>query len=397
MNLVTNEAFIQQQLDQAFSEIRKTSGLPPQDNQIPAAQADPREIRPEVNQPSPYVDGSKQIPDNFVNGSVIKPDETPAAEAGAAAAEPLPDQAPMGAEAQHKWDQLKAAAKEAESLKQQLNTFEGTRAELQQLKAEYEAAKAERAGIEGELYRTRVTASKMFKDQVTTPFNILEQVTTDLAKENEIATDELFGAIVRGDKKAMKELVSGLDDYDRTKVYRVYDDMRNLVNIRDNMIADSKSAYQADVAAQQEAQKRYYGQIYQERQQSINQIVPALQEKVSSLLPEAKRKDLAAMANEIADFDSWKEPIKMYSGYASIVLPDVIDSLKEAQTELATAKAEINRLRGGAPKVSQGVTPVASPNVVTPKEDYSKMTVEQLAKQGTNRILQSLGLPPGKF
>ena len=240
-----------------------------------------------------------------------------------------------------------------------------------------------------------MTASKIFKDQVATPFNILESVTTELAKENEIATDELFGAIVRGDKKAMKELVSGLDDYDRTKVYRVYDDMRNLVNIRDNMIADSKAAYQADIAAQQEAQKQYYGQVYQERQEAVNTIVPALQAKVLQLLPENKRRDLAALTEEIVNFDQWKEPIKMYGGFASIVLPDVIDSLKDTQAELATPK-QINRLRWRSKSLS-GAAPVASPHAAPVKDDYSKMTVEQLAKQGTNRILQSLGLPPGKF
>lgn len=301
---------------------------------------------------------------------------------------------------QSTWNRLKKEAKEAAALREQLKDFEGTKAErealktqLESIRKETEAIKAEREAMESELYRSRIQAHPKFQEQVIKPFNILKEAAEVIAKENELDSEVLFGAIVRGDKKAMYELTSGLHSYDQTQVFDLFKDMRHVVAARDHLLADSKSAAETFAREQEESSKRYANEISERRNKALNTIVPALAQKVLSVLPESRRKDLDSMRDEVAGFDAWPEEIKMYGGLASVLLPEVLESYQEVQAQLKEAQATISKLRGGTPKVgTKGQPVIPSTTPVKDTTDYSKMTTDSLAEQAVQRMRQSLGL-----
>ena len=304
------------------------------------------------------------------------------------------DVAPVGSEAQQKWNELKAAAKEAAVLKQQIAEFEGTKAEYKTLQETYAAALKEREVIESEVYKTRVFASKKFNEQVTKPFDSLASATFSIAKEAELNGEVLFDAMIKGDKKQMLELTASLHPYDQTKVFTMYDKMRELVVTRDNLVADSKSQYEADIKEQEQTKVTQQANRMAERKSALETVIPAITQKIIDILPEADRVDLNSVKDELGNFDAWPENYKVYGVAAATVLPKLVSAYQNINGQLQEAQAEISRLRGGSPKLQAGVpasSPVSAP--VRSSQPLPGTTLSQLAKDGTNNILASLGLP----
>lgn len=393
------DSYIQNTLDQAFSQLPGAQKFV-ENLSRPAAQVP--EITPGIVQQQ-----QAQQEQNVEYAQQQQPEQQGGEQQGGGdnVADPEKHQATGDTEedkrSQEKWNLYKQGYKEAQKLKgeiqglqQKMQEFEGTRTQYEQLQKELSDLKQERESIEGELYKGRVESSRKFQNQVTEPFNTLFKASEIVAKDNDIDHSALFGAIVRGDRKAVKEIVSGIEDYDRFQVYTMFDDMRRVVQARDNLFADSKATYEADLRSQQEQEKKQATDIQQKRQQHINEIVPALTERVISLLPESRRQDLESMKGEVATFDQWPEEVKMYGGYASILLPEVIESFQETQVALREAQEEIAKLRGSSPKIGNGQPAMLSAAPAKDTADYRKMSTDTLAAQGVARLRQSLGLPP---
>jgi hypothetical protein len=311
---------------------------------------------------------------------------------------------PSGDAAQEKWNLYRRGYKEAQQLKveienykQQVAQAEAIRAELEQSKQAIDAARQEREAIEGELYRGRVVATQAFQQQVTQPYNTITQAAEYLAKESEIDPSALLRTIVQGDKKGMIELTAGLHSYDQTKVYTMYDDMRRVEATRDNLIRHSKEAHNAYVQHQQQEQEKYVSDILDTRNKSVEELVPRFKERLVGVIPTERMPDLGVISKAAIGFENWSEPVKMFSAFASVLLPEVLDQVGSLQTQLKTAQSEITRLRGGAPRTTAG-QPQAPPTVKTPVnggyqgpkpgETFDPL---RLAQSATDRIRQQLG------
>lgn len=300
---------------------------------------------------------------------------------------------------QQTWQKYKAGYKESERLKnevipdlqKQLAEFEGTRAERDSLRQQLAEAKTDRETIEHELYKGRVTASRVFQDKVNKPFQNIEAAVQQLAKDNELDGGQFMNLLVAGDKRAFKEFISGLDEFDRNDAHTMFKDMRVVASLRDQLLRDSRAVAEREAQEASQAQTQSLQQALQSRQAAVGEIVPGFTKNILSLLPEDKRPDLHKFSQEVMNIDQWAPHLKMYGGMSALILPELIDNTKALRGQLDEAQKEISKLRKGSPKTGAGS--VSSTKDQKEEEKISADTsIEDFAHNITKKIRGSLGL-----
>lgn len=300
---------------------------------------------------------------------------------------------------QQTWQKYKAGYKESEKLKnevipdlqKQLAEFEGTRAERDSLRQQLAEAKADRETIEHELYKGRVTASKAFQDKVNKPFQNIEAAAQQLAKDNELDGGQFMNLLVAGDKRAFKDFISGLDEFDRNDAHTMFKDMRVVASLRDQLLQDSRAVAERETQEAAQVQAQTLQQVFQSRQAAVGEIVPGFTKNILSLLPEDKRPDLHKFSQEVMNIDQWAPHLQMYGGMSALILPDLLDNTKVLQGKLDEAQKEISKLRKGSPKTGAGS--VSSSKDQNEEEKISADTsIEDFAHSITKKIRGSLGL-----
>ena len=299
---------------------------------------------------------------------------------------------------QNTWNKLKKEAKEAKELREkipalqkQIEEFEGTRTELNSLRQQLQEAKQTEESIQHELYKSRITATKVFQDKVAKPFQHVEGAAIALAKENSIDENEFMTLLVRGDKKAFKEAISGLDEFDRADAHTMFKDMRIIESERNRLLEHSKVIAQQEEQQARQQHELTFKQTFEKRQAALGEIVPGFTKNVLSLLPEDKRPDMHKIGQEVLTFDKWEPHLQMYGATAAIILPDLIEGNKSLQQELKEAKAEISKLRKGSPKVGSGSVPGTKDKHAEEKINPD-VSLDDFAHQASARVRASLGL-----
>lgn len=346
---------------------------------VPEKKESPAEVTPEP-EPTPKVEPE------------VKPEVEPK--------EPEPElEDDDDRKSQETWQRYKRGYKEAEKLKKetipglqkQVEEFEGTRTELESLKKQLSEAKQERESIEHELYKGRVTASRIFQDKVNKPFVNIEAAAQQLAKDNQLDPGQLMDVLIKGDKASFKQFISNLDEFDRADAHVMFKDMRIVERNRDQLLQDARSvAEREDTEARQQSEMTSK-QILQSRQAAVGEIVPGFTKNILSLLPEDKRPDLHKVSQEVMAFDKWDEHLKMYGGFAAIVLPDLMDNNKALQVQLKEAQSEISKLRKGGPRATGG-SPASSKDKAEPEKISADVSYDDFAQKSAKRIMESVGL-----
>ena len=284
---------------------------------------------------------------------------------------------------------LKLAQKELSELKKRGEEFESTSKEVDALKAQIEEIKAEREAIDGELYMTRVQASREYKEYVTEPLNKLFDDVDFYAKRNEVDGSDIVDALeadVNGNGKKLEELVADWPDRDRQKVYQLADNLLAINNRKQEIEENSKAAYEASMQREAKEREEQQKQYFAQRETAVTSVIPKLGEKVFSMLPEDKRPDISKLQEEIMGYDSWPEDLKVYGIAGAAILPDLVDHLTSVQKELETIKKENIKLRGGAAPAAGGTSP-RSPQEAAKPVDYTKVDTDDFVKSLVSRMV----------
>lgn len=368
-------------LDEAF----KAAG-----GEIEPPQETPKEVTPETPEPTEESDAPLGEEPEEVEAESEKKEEKPEA-----AVELDPEE-----KRQQTWQKYKAGYKESEKLKnevipglqKQLAEFDGTKAERDSLRQQLAEAKTEREAIEHELYKGRVTSSRVFQDKVNKPFQNIEAAAQQLAKENELDGGQFMTLLVGGDKRAFKDFISGLDEFDRNDAHTMFKDMRVVASERDRLLQDSRLVAEREAQEATQQQTQFVQQRLQSRQTALSSdIIPGFTKNILSLIPEDKRPDLQKISEQVLNFDSWEPHLQMYGGMSAVILPELIESAKSLKGQLADAQKEIAKLRKGSPKVAGGSVP--SSNDTKEEEKISVDTsIEDFAHSITKKIRGSLGM-----
>ena len=248
------------------------------------------------------------------------------------------------------WKVLKDKAaqyeKEVAELRKQLEAKGAIPAEDPEkplLKKELEDLKKQHEEYEREIKAVRVESSKEFREAVIIPGQQIRDAATALAERNALAVDDIRKAFANPDVKARNEALSGLaanlNEVERIELYSLARDFMTVSMKRNQLLANSESAYQELEARRAEAEQ----QAKSKTLESWKSAAPNVWERMVQKAPMLKDIEGAdAILNTVSSLDPANIPVaeQAYNSVSGRILPSLIKSLKAQQlkvTELETA------------------------------------------------------------
>ena len=303
---------------------------------------------------------------------------------------------PTGEKEKIRWKELKQAEKELKLAQKELaelkakgSEYEQASKEVQDLKAQIEEIQREREAIDGELYMTRVQATKEYKQYVTEPLNEIIEGAEFFAARNKIDTGDLIDALQadsNGDASKLDALMADWSERDKSKVWTLADNLLQIEKRKAELEQHSKEAYELSMERTQREQQEQYQQYIAQRESAVNEVLPKISEKVFNILPEDKRPDINKLQQEVMNYDEWPENLKVYGILGATVLPDLLDTVKSLQAELKETKESNIKLRGGVPAAGGGNSPKSPADAAKPV-DYTKMDTDDFVKNLVGRMV----------
>lgn len=305
------------------------------------------------------------------------------------------DSQPQEEKAKIRWKELKqaevdlkSAQKELTDLKKRGEEFDQQAREVAELKANLEEIQNERDSIDGELYLTRVQATKEWKQYITQPLNGIISDVEYFAKRNQTDAGSLINAIqadVNGNPQELESVIADWSERDKTKVWALADNLLQIENRKADIESNSKAAYEASLENQNKEMQSRQEQYYAQRESAISDVLPKVAEKVFNLLPEDKRPNSETLKKELMDYDSWPENLKVYGILGATVLPDLIEQINTLKSQLNETKENNVKIRSSSPSVNSGNSP-RTPQESRKSVDYSKIDTDDFVKGLVSRM-----------
>lgn len=333
-----------------------------------------------------YVDNNKK---EESNDSTVAEDKTVDSDDHTQEQQPQEDKAKIRwKELKQAEVELKTAQKELTDLKKRGEEFDQQAREVAELKANLEEIQKERDSIDGELYLTRVQATREWDQYITKPLNDIIGDVEYFAKRNQTEAKSLINAIqadVNGSPQELESVIADWSERDKTKVWALADNLLQIENRKADIEANSKAAYEASLDKQNKEAQSQQQQYYAQRETAISDVLPKVAEKVFNLLPEDKRPNADILKKELMDYDSWPENLKVYGILGATVLPDLIEQINTLKSQLNETKENNVKIRNTSPSVGGGTSP-RSPQESKKSVDYSKVDTDDFVKSLVSRM-----------
>ncbi len=284
-------------------------------------------------------------------------------------------------------DALKNETPEARArwgeLRGELKTYQTRAQELESKIAEYEAKLADTnklsvtpelenkvktyeqkvAEYERELSIARVEATTEYKQAVTEPSAEIFEAVSAIAGAYQIDEEQLANALIEGDVKKqnamLSELLDGVSERDRARVYRLADDMGMVIS-KDREIREKASTAWEEVQAREQAAKESA-----ERQRLLS--FKTETENVFDLFGEKKINSLGFDLNSLkeqalkVDLDRVDAKTKAYAAAAGTMLPEAIKAITSRDSRIRELEATIARMTRSTPGADAGAASTAAP------------------------------------
>jgi hypothetical protein len=347
---------------------------------------------------STSADTTPDAPDNSAPAATAKPDPAaaaaattpdPAAAAAAAKAKApvIPsattrtakaaagdsgDDIPAGLDekAGAKWKEIrteaKAARERAEAAEARIKEYEDKLKGFSETTEEVKTLRTRAEEQERELSITRVEATREFKSAIVEPMNAVLEGAKALAARYGLSEKEVVSALQNEDPDAQSEalqtLASTMGDRDRSRLYRMGDDLLSIAARKNLILSDAKASMArieakraADFGAMDAAEKASLSSAHEE-------VWDALRAKsdffnIDEDGVDDGHKAAIANANKIArgvDFANLSPKQKAYSAYAGSVFPYLMEVIGALQSQVAAANADLAGFRGAAPGAGAG-------------------------------------------
>ena len=311
------------------------------------------------------------------NGEVVKIDplakETPAAA----------DDGPPGKgseAAKTGWMQLKEAKNEAISRAEALQKeIDARNTELAEARREAQEAKdqlvdlpslKEKAQIaeeaERELKVARVESSQEWKNVIAKPLGAISEALDAIAEANEIPVRSLAEAISEADPKEqrrlMNELIPSLSELDRLKLVQMAGDYKIIDAKREEMRTHAAEAQKELEERRSREEAKFHKETRSRYESQVTATIDHLKKSIPVDLAEGETLDgvFATVARDAAsiDFSKLTPDIQARAASFSLLLPRVVEQLKQTQAKLKEAEARVTSMHKTTPSVAQG-TPSA--------------------------------------
>jgi hypothetical protein len=302
-----------------------------------------------------FLNQTKQPAANEVQDT---PEPTPEA---AADTEDFPETITGAPEAQAKWGELRKELKEARARVAEFEAENGTPDTKQQIQAaaalekqvrEYEAKMQE---YERELSISRVEATREYKALVEEPLNAIVNSAEKVAAAYNVDANELINALTETDPKRqtqmLDELVEGMSERDRARIYRMADDTAAIYETDAGIRARAAEAL-SEVEAQQQAEAQYYAE---QRAAENFEATTRVWDMVTERLPDIGV-DYAALKNDVfaSDFDAATPEARSYAASASVVLPHLVKAMAEKDARISELERALGGMRKATPSSPAG-------------------------------------------
>jgi hypothetical protein len=295
---------------------------------------------------------------------------------------------------QQKWHAYKKSHKENPRLKARIAELESQgqshAGEVEQLRKHVQALYEERQQLAHAVEVGNVEASPRWKDEVTKPLNRMWERIQSIGKKNNLEPKKIADLLNHGLDRDLEEYVSEASIADRSALYNMFEQLSDINDKRRELKENASQLSQSDYQKALSQQNDYYHQVFGERTKAIQAMIPKLEERVMPYIPKDKRHDLREIAKDVLDYDNWKEDAKMYGGYAAVILPDLLDSMKALRAELKQVKADNVKLRGGGPKA--GATGSRPPSAKGGEEQVDlTRPLSEITNDMTTRLRRAAG------
>lgn len=267
----------------------------------------------------------------------------------------FPEQIAGSPEAQAKWGELRRELREARAYAAQFEDAQNqgdvsqqiqAAAELERQVREYESKMQE---YERELSISRVEATREYKALVEEPLNAIVNSAEKVAGAYNVDANELINALTETDPKRqtqmLDELVEGMSERDRARIYRMADDTAAIYETDASIRARAAEAL-SEVTAQQQAEAQYYAE---QRAAEHFEATTKVWDMVTERLPDIGV-DYQALRDDVfaSNFDEATPEARSYAASASVVLPHLVKALSAKDARIS----ELERALGGLKKAT---------------------------------------------
>lgn len=282
-------------------------------------------------------------------------------------------------QAKERWGELKS------ELKQERAALRTLKQELETLKSkslydpeEVATLKKQVDEYNKELAIHRIEATQEYKTVIQEPLATIGEAAASIARRYEIEHTDLFDALAETDEakqqRLLTNLVDGMNDRDRLKIYQMADDTALLLRKSETMKARSQEALQELEIRQRETQERTQAERKREFGSHIDRVFGALEDKMpfhqldpnetkSGVLEQLRQDALAA------DVASAGADVQAYSAAAGVILPRLIKQNRAIAAENRALKERLSGLSSASPARTRTV-PAGAPGTTDQPQDF---------------------------
>ena len=304
------------------------------------------------------------------------------------------------AKAATKWKQYREAYRENPKLKSENQSLKrqvaqlSDQSEVRTLREHVQALAGERERLVRLVEQGNIEQSDMWNEQITAPLDSMWEDVQTIAKRNGMDANHLARLLQNGDDEVLQNY---MDEHsarpgDRHYLFGMIRDIDRIEKHKQYLRANSHELSQRSRQEMMAQRDNYVKGVSSQRSSAIEAIVPKIEQKILSVLPKDKRRNLQSDVKYILDFEKWEPDIQMFAGVSAVVLPDLLDSYNLLRSQLKEAKAELVRFRGGTPRITTGGK---APRVVEEEAPapaaLAKTSLTDFAEESTKRIRQAMG------
>ena len=256
--------------------------------------------------------------------------------------------------------QLKAA-QQAEKAKAEApeNTQVEPNAELEQLRADYEALKAKASDYEKEAYTTRLESTELYQNEVVKPRQQIAETVSDIAKRYpDLDEEAVISAVRTADADRVSRVTADMSEFDRFRFYKQVEDYHKLNAKEGELRNNSKSELERIYRDQREREERKQSEEKGQWQKALADTWDQLAEDFPVLAP----------VDNDADWNSKLEAVKNFASpdrynaltvreraealYRAAAFPVLVAELEAVMEDLKDTQTKLAKYDGATPSVS---------------------------------------------
>ena len=327
-----------------------------------AAEAQPTEVTPAATETDLSVleNLGKTATDPIADDTVAKEPEAPEFEKLS-----LPENASKSAK-----DAFAKMREAARLERQQAEEYKAKLAEAEKNRVDIDPAEVERlrtinAEYEKELQVTRVEATQEYKETVVQPLAKIQGAVEGIAKRYEIDASQLVAAMADPESEKLSDLVAGMNDRDRFRLYEMAEQVGTVMTIRERVVNNAQEALRriqehrdSQIRQQQTEFTKQYTKAMESTWTDLSEKVPYLQKVDGDTERNAKIESVERFARTV-DLSNPDPSVRSGIAIRAAVAPYLLDQLNQAQAKLREAETVLAKYKHATPKTGGGTSSAA--------------------------------------